>query len=171
MAKTINITLDNKSINQAIREVNRYKKWVAQKTKELRLKLANLGVSVASVRFSGAVYDGTNDVSVRVDDDGMMATIYAEGEAVCFIEFGSGAELGYGHPTASELGFGPGTWSDGPNGKHHWNEKTKKGAYKGWWYGTDGKHTYGNPPAQAMLAARNEIVENVMRIAREVFSQ
>lgn len=165
MAKNITVELSDKSISQAIKEVKRYKKWVTQKTEELRSRLAMIGATAASIRFAGAIYNGTNDVSVRVEDDGMMATIYAEGNAVCFIEFGSGMKYGYGHPEADKFGFGPGTWSDNEElgGKHHWKNE------KGWYFGS-GQHSYGNPPAQAMLTARNEIAENVARIAREVFA-
>lgn len=164
MAKTINITLDNKSISDAIKELKRYKAWIFQKEEELRIRLATVGATVASIQFSRAIYNGSNDVTVRVDDTGSRAVIYAEGESVAFIEFGSGIKYGYGHPQAGEFGFGPGTWSDGPEGKGHWDSE------KGWWYGS-GEHSYGNPPAMAMYKAVQEITEKVTEIAREVFSQ
>lgn len=163
MAKTIQVELTNKSINNAIKELRKYKLWVEQKEKELRLRLAQLGATVASIQFSRAIYNGTNDVTVRVDDTGSVAVIYAEGESVAFIEFGSGAKYGYGHPQASEFGVGPGTYSDGPDGKGHWDNP------KGWWYG-NGQHSYGNPPAMAMYGAVQAITEQVTKIAKEVFS-
>lgn len=161
MVKRITIDLTDKSINSAIKEVRKYKAWVEAKEKELRLRLASLGATVASIRFSGAIYNGTNDVSVRVDDNGTVATIYAEGESVAFIEFGSGEKYGYGHPQAGEFGVGPGTY---PEGKGNWNNP------KGWYY-AKGKHSYGNPPAQAMYSAVQAITEQVTTIAKEVFSQ
>lgn len=163
MAKTIQVKLTNQSLNQAIKELQRYKMWVLTKENELRSRLAMLGATVASIQFSRAIYNGSNDISVRVDDTGSVAVIYAEGESVAFIEFGSGIKYGYGHPMAGEFGMGPGTWSDGPEGKGHWDNQ------KGWWYG-DSQHTYGNPPAMAMVKARDEIVENITTIAREVFA-
>lgn len=164
MAKSIGIELSDKSIASAIKELKRYKAWVAQKDEELRSRLAMIGATTASIKFSRAIYNGTNDVSVRVDDDGKTATIYAEGESVCFIEFGSGAKYGSGHPNAEEFGFGPGTWSDDPDkgGKGHWDNP------KGWYFGS-GQHSYGNPPAMAMYSAVQEIAENVTKIAKEVF--
>lgn len=162
MAKTIRVELTNKSIDKAIRELNQYKLWVQEKEAELRQRLAMTGATVASIKFSRAIYNGSNDITVRVDDNGNTATIYAEGESVAFIEFGSGAKYGYGHPDAGKFGFGPGTYSDGPDGKGHWDDP------KGWWYGS-GQHSYGNPPAKAMYDAVKEITENVARIAREVF--
>lgn len=161
MPKKITIDLSAKSIDSAIKEVRKYKAWVLEKEKELRLRLATLGASVASIRFSTAIYNGTNDVTVRVDDNGNTATIYAEGESVAFIEFGAGAKYGYGHPQAGEFGVGPGTY---PDGKGNWDKP------KGW-YIPGGEHTYGNPPAMAMYGAVQTITEQVTMIAKEVFSK
>lgn len=155
----IKIELTNDSIGKAIKELKQYQKWVATKEAELRSRLAMLGATVASIQFARAIYNGTNDVTVRVDNTGSVAVIYAEGSAVAFIEFGAGATYGYGHPQAGQFGVGPGTY---PDGKGNWDNP------RGWWYGS-GQHTYGNPPAQAMYRAVQEITENVTKIAKEVF--
>lgn len=160
MGKTIEVELTNKSINNAIKELRQYQKWIETKERELRQRLADIGAEVARIEFSGAKYDGTNDVTVRVDNTGSVAVIYAEGESVAFIEFGSGAKYGYGHPLANELGVGPGTY---PDGNGHWDNE------KGWWYAHD-KHSYGNPPAMAMYKAAQAITEQMTKIAKEVFS-
>ena len=159
MAKPIQIELTNDSIKNAMKELRRYKAWVTQKETELRLRLAMTGATVASIHFSRAIYHGTKDVSVRVDDTGSVAVIYAEGESVAFIEFGAGATYGYGHPQAGEFGVGPGTY---PDGKGHWDDP------KGWWFGS-GQHTYGNAPAMAMYRAVQEMTEKLTEIAAEVF--
>ena len=159
MPKTIQIELSNKSINRGIREIHKYKEWVMRKEKELRTELAAMGATVASIQFARAVYNGSKDVSVRVDDTGSVAVIYAEGESVAFIEFGAGIKYGYGHPQAGELGVGPGTY---PDGKGNWDNP------KGWWYGHS-QHSYGNPPAMAMYDAVQKMTEDLTRIAREVF--
>ena len=153
---------DPKSISKAIKELDRYKRWVQEKEDILRQRLAQLGATVASIEFSRAIYNGTNDVSVRVEDNGRKATIFAEGSAVLFIEFGSGAKYGNGHPEAGKFGYGPGTWSDGPNGKGKWDDPNG-------WYFAHGQHSFGNPPAMAMVHARDAILEQLTAIAREVF--
>ena len=158
MAKTIRIQLSDESIRNGIRELRQYKQWVEAKETELRMRLAQLGATVASIQFSRAIYNGSKDVTVRVDATGSVAVIYAEGESVAFIEFGSGIKYGYGHPQAGEHGVGPGTYP----GKGHWDNP------KGWWYG-HGKHSYGNPPAMAMYDAVQTMTEELTRIAREVF--
>lgn len=161
MPKTIQVSLTNESINAAIKELKRYKRWVVKKEAELRTRLAAIGATVASIQFARAIYNGTNDVTVRVDNTGSVAVIYAEGESVAFIEFGSGAKYGYGHPQAGEFGTGPGTY---PKGKGHWDNP------KGWYY-APGQHSFGNPPAMAMYNAVQEMTEQLTRIAKEVFSE
>lgn len=163
MSKKITIdVLDIDSIQNGIKELQKYRAWVLDKEKELRTRLAERGADVASIQFARAVYDGVNDVTVRVDDTGSVAVIYAEGSAVAFIEFGSGYLHGYGHPQASKFGVGPGTWSDGPEGKGHWDD------INGWYY-AHGKKSYGNPPAMAMWGAVRAMSEEIVTIAREVF--
>ena len=158
MPKRIDIELTDASIKSGIKELRLYKHWVIEKEAELRSSLAALGATVASIEFSRAVYNGSKDVSVRVDDTGSVAVIYAEGESVAFIEFGAGIKYGYGHPQAGEHGMGPGTYP----GKGHWDNE------KGWWYG-HGQHSYGNPPAMAMYDAVQKMTEELTRIAKEVF--
>ena len=55
-----------------------------------------------------------------------------------------------------------GTYGKG-QGKNPW----------GWWFkvgeGATAKHTFGNAPANAMRTARDEMVERVIQIAREVW--
>lgn len=161
MPKRISITLTDESIKKAVSEVREYKNWVLKKETELRQRLAELGESVARIYFATAIYDGSNDVRVRMDSTGSVAVIYAEGKSVAFIEFGSGAKYGYGHPQAGEFGVGPGTWSDGPNGKGYWDNPD------GWHYA--GKRTWGNPPAMAMYEAVQRMTEQLTVIAKEVF--
>jgi hypothetical protein len=150
------------SIDAAARDLRKYALWVERKERELVTRLAERGKTVAEVKFASAIYDGTNDVSVRVDNTGSVAVIYAEGKAVAFIEFGSGASMGYGHPTAGEHGFGPGTWSAGEGGKGHWDDP------HGWYY-KHGEKSHGNPPAMAMYTAAQTMVAELTSIAREVF--
>lgn len=163
MGKTIRINgLSEATIDAAAKELRRYAEWVESKEAELITRLAERGKDVASVKFASAVYDGTNDVSVRVDNAGSVAVIYAEGSAVAFIEFGSGAAMGYGHPQAGEHGFGPGTWSTGESGKGHWDDPD------GWYY-KHGEKSHGNPPAMAMYDAVQTMTAEITTIAREVF--
>ena len=90
--------------------------------------------------------------------------IYASGTAVAFIEFGSGAAMGYGHPMAGEHGLGPGTWStdESLGGKGHWDDPN------GWYY-KHGEKSHGNPPAMAMYDAVQAMTAEITTIAKGVF--
>lgn len=166
MAKTIRInSISDASIKSAVTELRKYAEWVKRKESELITKLAERGKDVASIKFASATYDGVNDVSVRVESAGSTAVIYAEGNAVAFIEFGSGSAMGYGHPwpIAGDRPMGPGTWSLDPDvGKGHWDDPD------GWYY-EHGKKSRGNPPATAMYDAAQTMVAELTTIAKEVF--
>lgn len=151
--------LDSESIDNAIRQIREYKEWLISKEKELRERLAFLGAVEAKINFTHAIYNGVKDVTVDIEESGNKAIIYAKGESVAFIEFGTGAKYGYGHPMNAELGTGPGTY---PEGKGHWDDPEG-------WYFAHRQHTFGNPPAMAMVRSRDEMVARLTAVAREVF--
>ena len=162
MKITIN-PFDPKSISAAIQQINRYEKEFAVKEQEFVRRLKELGVSVATMGFSLADYDGTNDVLVTETQAGTRAAIIAYGETVGFIEFGTGVK--FREYDSTGLAYKPpahGTYGEGKGANPH-----------GWYYnpseGAAGRHTYGNPPAEAMLTARNEMIDRVIAIAREVW--
>ena len=83
--KVISVKLNSKSINKAIKEIEKYKRELLEKEQKLLEGLASIGVSEASIRFTTAMYDGVNDVTVTLDKSGKGYVIKAEGEAVAFI--------------------------------------------------------------------------------------
>ena len=154
---------DKKSIDNAVKLIEQYKKDFKVKEAEFCRRLAEIGVSVAQAGFSTADYDGVNDVSVRLEKTDTGYRVIASGETVGFIEFGTG--IRYPEWDGSGVEYTPpphGSYGKG-QGKNPW----------GWWFkGSDGaapQHTYGNPPAEAMLTARNQMIESVTRVAREVW--
>ena len=62
----------------------------SRKRNYLKNGLALIGAREASIRFTTAMYDGTNDVQVEVTPTNKGWVITAKGDAVCFIEFGAG---------------------------------------------------------------------------------
>lgn len=154
---TVNVT-DPRSWQNAEIDLFDYLSDLERKANTICERLASIGAVRASLDFSRAIYSGNNDVTVSVEPTNGGYAIHARGNAVLFIEFGSGAKHGYGHPEPE--GYGPGTYNpDSPN----WSNP------KGWWYG-DSQHTYGNPPAQAMYNAKQEILHMVEQVANEVFN-
>lgn len=172
MAKqTLTCELSSRSVRALRNQLKAYADSLDHRCSALLDRLSEIGVQTASQGFASAQYDGVNDVSVkaeRVSD--AIIRIVASGEAVAFIEFGSGV-IGGGHPEAGALGFGPGTYP----GKGHWDNP------KGWtFYGEDGGtngvwvrdgvwRTRGNPPAMAMHNANEEMLRQILSISREVF--
>lgn len=152
--------LDPKSIENAIKQVEEYKVRLKQKEFELLERLSAMGATQVSLRFANAIYSGENDVSVRVELNDNKAVIVAEGQAVCFIEFGTGIRYGFGYSGQKPAGIvGIGEYGKG-----------KGNNPKGWWYGHS-EHTYGNPPNEGMYRTVQALSEEILKIAREVFSR
>ena len=153
---------DKTSITRAIKLLEQYKRDFLAKEELFVRRLAEIGVSVASTGFSTADYDGVNDVQVTMTQSGAKATVIAYGEAVGFIEFGTGvrypewdsAGMEYTPPSHGTYGKGRG------KNPHGWYFKPGDGAKQ---------HTYGNLPAEAMRTARDVMIEKVTQIAREVW--
>ena len=162
MSKTIHIDVfDPASINNAVREIEEYKKWVQKKTKELAKRLAAIGVTLAAIEYSRVPYQGLKDVnlSIEVGAKPNQYDIVANGETVLILEFGAGVRYGYGHPQAEQFGYGPTTYP----GQTH-------AADPNGWYIPGGEHTYGNPPAMAMYLTGKELHQRVLEVAKEVFN-
>ena len=53
--RVIKVRLNEQSIDRAIKELNDYKKWLTDKTKEFLKALADEGVEIASAKFGQAV--------------------------------------------------------------------------------------------------------------------
>lgn len=154
---------DKASIDQAIKQLKEYERDFEIKEKEFFRRLAEIGVTTARGIYSIADYDGVNDVTVALVEKSNGYDVVAAGQSVGFIEFGTGVN----NPEWDNTGMDYTPPKHGTYGK-------KLGANpKGWYYtpnpGAKAVHTYGNPPAEAMRTARDQIVENVIRVAREVW--
>ncbi len=160
----IKCDLSEQSIDRAISELKRYKQEFLKREKQLLEGLAKIGLKEASVRFTTAMYDGTNDVSVRLDETNNGYAIVADGQAVAFIEFGAGV---YHNPSEPYPNPRPsGIVGIGEYGKGH-------GKQKAWGYKDENDElviTRGNPAAMPMWYASEEIKNSVMEVVREVFS-
>ena len=154
---------DKQSVEDAIRMVEQYKKDFLVKEQEFIRRLAEIGVRVAQAGFSTADYDGINDVVVSMEKTVTGYNVVASGKTVGFIEFGTGVK----NPEWDNTGMDYTPPRHGTYGKGHGNNP------HGWWFkqndGGKATHTYGNRPAEAMLTARNQMIEKVTAIAREVW--
>lgn len=171
MKRTIKLALTPSSIQNAIREVEDLKRKITEGSKQLVRELAKLGYDITSFNFTWAAYDGTNDVSCHIEERGEnMSAVVAVGEAVLFIEFGTGITFPDNHPEAAEHGMIRGGY-----GKHQgsnpdgWRYRGDPGTY-----GVEEKngkvHTYGNPANMSMYLAIQDIERDFAEIARRVFA-
>lgn len=167
--------LDPKSVDRAIRQLESYANDLERKAQELCRRLGGTGYTIASDGFDGAIYDGTNDVTVELIPEENKMVLKASGYTVLFIEFGTGVTYQTYHPKRSAMdmdleiggyGHGLGKLNGG------WRYQAEKGA------GTYGEedpdhpgyiHTYGNPANMPMYNASKDIRGEMLRIAREVF--
>ena len=167
MPLDINITLDQDSVDDAIKQLEEYSDALRPKVKKLAWNLGVVAYENAQRIYDSAKYDGLHDVSVDVREFGdefkPIVEVEAEGFDVLFIEFGAGIRYGWGHPWAEAFGYGPGTYPsklgnwDNPNG---WTVPKSRG----------GMHTYGNPPAMAMFRASESVRFWLAETAAEVFA-
>ncbi len=164
-----------RGLNRLISRLEAYQKSLEEKQHTLLRELTMVGIDVAEAKFQTAQYDGDNDVVVNrqpewVGNNKLFLT--ATGNAVTFIEFGTGVHYTEQHPNAGALGAVRGTYGQGKGSRDSWG-----------YYGNPGTNgrvlkendkgtvvlTHGNPPARAMYDAAKEMRARVVNIAREVF--
>ena len=163
MVKTIECSLSTKSINKALKEIEKYKTELLNKEKRLLQELSYIGIKEASVRFTTAMYDGANDSTVTLEPIANGYSIVAEGKAVAFIEFGAGVYHNPGEPYPNPR----------PSGIVGIGEYGKgKGKQKAWGFKDDSGEliiTRGTPATMPMWYATEEMKNSILKIAREVF--
>ena len=98
-------TLSPTGVQQMIDSVREYREWIKIGCARLLERLTQEGYEVASAGFASAEYDGTNDVTVSVEDRGKIKAVVAVGGTVLFIEFGTGVTYPDNHPEARDLGM------------------------------------------------------------------
>jgi hypothetical protein len=159
----ISTTLDKQNIDRAINELKQFKQQFLIREQRLLEGLARIGLQEASVRFTTAMYDGTNDVSVHLDTVSNGYAIVADGKAVAFIEFGAGVYHNtaepYPNPRPSGI-VGIGEYGKGMGKRKAWGYKNEN---------DDLVITRGNPAAMPMWYASEEIKNSVLKVVREVF--
>lgn len=174
----ISMSLSSKSIHEAIEQLEKYKRDFEAKNQEFVRRLSELGKETALSAVSESPLGKVVTITTDIDQSeaGCKAVIMATGQTVTSsdgrefnlllaIEFGAGIRYNKtANPKASEFGMGVGTF---PDQKHAFDEN-------GWYYlGDDDKwhHSYGVKATMPMYRASTEILQNVRRIAKEVFGE
>ena len=172
------------SLEAAIEKLERIAKEEMEAfAKELVEELAKVGADIARVNFASAQYAGSHaeTVGFKVSDGGKKATVYADGHAVLFIEFGTGI---YKQSPATEYG----EIVSGSVVDHGQYGRGMGSSPYGWFYrgvpgsnppgGTDRArardgtvHTYGNDADSSMYRARLEVEKQYEGIVRKVWER
>lgn len=174
MSKTIRFKLDARSINNAIKEIEAYKRKLSQIRMTICENLARIGMQEASVRFASAQYDGVNDSEVTIEATDKGYNVIASGNAVAFIEFGTGVHYNPGggsYPIAKPSGVSPiGGYGKGKGKQDAWQYQGDAGTNGV--PSQDGKvvTTHGNPAQMPMYHALTAMQDEVERIVREAFN-
>ncbi len=171
--KTINVTLDPKSIDKAIKELKRYQKDIEKKTKRLVIKLTDYGAKVVRVKIvsMGAVYSGELLSGV----DGYYSPLLNAGfvrvtnDHVAFVEFGTGV-VGQKSPHKNGEYLSKAAWqyAVGPkiittkDGRVGWIYPTKDGGFR---------FTEGMKARPFMYETALQIQREFPQMAKEVFSK
>lgn len=168
MSKVIKCKLDSASIEQAIKELQEYRKGLDDKVRQFVESLAHDGVEIARAWVMAARGDSERPtVAVQIDPAGDItkAQITMTGNDVLFIEFGAGIHYnGNDTPHAAEHGYGIGTYN--PNSDNAFN-------LDGWYYwtGTERVHSYGTEGTYPMYHAAENARNTAIKKAIEIFSR
>lgn len=161
----LNIDLSFESLTRALQEIEAYQKSFNERVSVFLDGLAKFGATVAQDEFGPDV-----NLTVEKIDDSHYA-IVANGDQVCFLEFGTGVYADSTHQYASKVPFdvSPGSWSNQPGHGGHY----PGGNYQGWLdLGLDpGDYPYNTLPIRGMLHAYNAMRDRAPQLAREVFGR
>lgn len=176
---TINISLSEKSVNEAIRQLQQYKNWLIKKTSQLVKELAEVGIPVIDENMAKASYtydekgvrsgsDTSHHSYVEMKSAGeyVEAKLIVEGKELMFIEFGAGVfyngEAGTSpHPKGEVNGMVIGSYGEG------------HGVQKIWEYYADSGEfilSHGVEAQMPVYKADMEIIQKYAEVARRVFS-
>ena len=171
--KVIRISLSEKDIDRAIKELEQYKREIIRKTELLRTRIAERIANLAQSGFNGAVVDDLTggsggarkaDVRVSIDERENVSVIIAAGEDAVWVEFGAGvfhngSTGGSPHPKGSELGFTIGGYGKGMGKRQTW----------GFYEDGELRLTHGTPAVMPMYNALKTVCKEITSIAKEVF--
>lgn len=168
--RVIKCNLNQKSIQNAIKQLETYQNSLRDKNELFVKRLCELGIPVIDQNIAIAQGDSDKNhntyIKINRFGDYSKATLVCEGSDLIFIEFGAGifynGEAGSSpHPKGEEFGYTIGSYGQG------------KGKNESWVYVADSGEwvrSHGTEATMPMYKASVEIMQNIRRIAKEVFS-
>lgn len=172
MAKTIKINaFSSKSIDNAIREIEKYKDSLEFKARLIAERLSEIGVEIARVQiadldaiFTGELLASIHNEYVTSEKGSAVFSVVANSKYAIFVEMGTGV-VGASHPYPGKL---PAVYAQGKtirqlaDGRIGWFYKADNGE----WYFTEGM-----PSRPFMYNTARELETKIVSVAREVFKE
>ena len=160
MSRKITLRWDDRdSIDNAIKELKEYQKKLHEIEIKFCVALAEIGRQTAQAVYDEFYLEGYNrPVKCEVVQTRDGAKLLANGEDVCFIEFGTGTEAD--GSTHEGYTFTPGSWSSSELGKGMFSDL-------GFWV-WEGETFTGTPPAHALERAIAEMESRASEVARQL---
>lgn len=167
--KTIKMELSHKSIQDTIKQLRAYQKSLVSKNEKFVRRLAELGIPVIDENIALAQGDSNKSHNTYIKINNFsgysQATLICEGVDLLFIEFGAGIHYNTPagtspHPKGQGLGYTIGSYGQG-NGK---DDSWVYYADSGEWV-----RSYGTEATMPVYKASVEIMQNIRKIAKEVF--
>ena len=159
----------NKSLSNAIRQIQDYRKDFPRKVQILIDRLSKEGLQVVQSTMESIPSEEKGSYYTEIINNSkgeiIGAAIRLTGDKVLFVEFSAGITYGTSsYPLPSGDKYGMGTYP----GKGHWDSPY------GWWYVDEQgnkHHSYGNRAYMPMYHAEQAIIMQIKHIAREVFGE
>lgn len=168
--RVIKCNLSQKSIGNAIKELKAYQNSLRDKNEVFLKRLCELGIPVIdeNIMLAQGHSDRNHNTYIKINrfENYAQATLVCEGSGLLFIEFGAGISYNTPagtspHPKGEEFGYTIGSYGQG------------KGKNESWVYVADSGEwvrSYGTKATMPVYKASVEIMQNIRRIAKEVFS-
>jgi len=168
--KKIKMNLSVSSVENAIKQIEEYKRSLVLKTSQLLDELGKIGIRTIDQKMSSIQGDSDPNhyAFVKMNSYGSFtrATIILQGRDVLFIEFGSGVHYNGAtgsspHPKGQQMGYTIGSYGKGQGANDSWvyfNEE--HGRFE---------TSQGTKAAMPMYNAEVEICKAIKSVAKKVF--
>lgn len=168
--RTIKIDLfDRKSLQSAIKQIQKYRDDLPRKCELFVRKLAEVGIPVIDQNISAAAGDSdkNHNTYIKINSFGSysQAELIVESRSILFLEFGAGVHYngnagGSPHPLGAEKGYTIGSYGKGQGKNDFW-----------FYYADTGEAvmSHGTQATMPLYKASLEIRRQILAIAKEVF--
>ena len=168
--KKIKMNLSANSIENAIKELTAYRDNIDTRCQTFVSRLAQLGIPIIEKKIQESKGDSNKMHQTRIELTRLrgfsQAKLILDGQDILFIEFGAGVHyngnLGSSpNPKASQFGYSIGGYGEGRGKNDSWQYVAPSGEFV---------KSYGTQATMTMYSADLEIIKNIKKVAREVFS-